>query len=139
MFGAPGSNSSRKKQSGTTEYPTAKQLFSYMVSELLETDIWSWLHFEARQSKGWAEIALDSDDLLVNFLFPFRDSLENVFSNKEVEIPESWALDYFKKKKAATFRVNKVQADGVINFLDNLFIKVYECPIDYVVTGEFSR
>ena len=36
MFGAPGSNSSRKKQSGTTEYPTAKQLFSYMVSELLE-------------------------------------------------------------------------------------------------------
>ena len=56
MLGAPGSSSSRKKRSGTTEYPTARQLFSCVVSELLETDIWSWVHFEDRQSKGWAEV-----------------------------------------------------------------------------------
>ena len=135
MFGAPGAKKSKKIQSGVPDWPTAKQLFVAMLIELLESGTWTWAHFEDNQSKNWVEVALDTDDLLINFRFPFRDTLAAVFSERRIKVPECWKIEYFKKKKAATFRVSGSDVDTIASFLDVVFRKLYECPDNYSVSG----
>jgi len=138
MYGAPGSKSSKKIQSGTPEHPTPKDLFASMIAELLESGTWSWVHFEDNRSRGWIEVALDANDVLVNFGFPFKNAIEAIFSERRIKIPKSWRIDYFKKEKAATFRLNKSETNIVVFFLDVVFRKLYECPSNYSVGGNFQ-
>jgi hypothetical protein len=136
MFGG---KASKTINSNTSAYPTPKHLIIGLIGELLMPNNWKWLHVDDNKSKGWAEVALDGDDFLINLSFPYKDNFEKVFVDRGIRVPESWKLDYFKKNKAVTFRTKSNEIDSVSIFIDTIFKQLYNCDADYILSGNLQE
>ena len=129
----------RVLKSGTTEHPKPTDVFRALIYELVESEgEWGWVHFDASKSKHWVEVAWDKDYLFVNFSFLFNSKLTDLLSERDVAVPPTWQQEYFKKKKAATFRAPKNDLDTIIAFVDSLFCRVFECGRSYWVVGSLQ-
>jgi hypothetical protein len=133
-----GSKASKTISSNTPAYPTPRHLIVALIGELLKPNNRKWLHVDDNKSKGWAEVALDEDDFLINISFPFKDNFEKVFLDHAIQVPESWKLDYFKKNKAVTFRTTRNEIDSVSTFIDTIFKQLYNCNAAYILSGNLQ-
>jgi hypothetical protein len=70
-------------------------------------------------------LAWQPTELELLIRLPCNDSFQHIFDKREIEIPRSWELDYFKRGKSARFRVGKEYAETIGPFLDAVFKQIY--------------
>ncbi|HOB73963.1 MAG TPA: hypothetical protein PKG54_05495 [Phycisphaerae bacterium] len=106
-----------------------------ILEELLLSDDWLWLNIEV-STQYCLQIAKEGQDVLVNFSFPFRDSLESLFREKGIDPPPGSRLEYWPRSRwrgfiwGATFRVPLEDVAGIARFTHQLLTRLFECQED---------
>jgi hypothetical protein len=127
----------KRLQSGTSRCPTPVDVFNKLIDDvMMDKDELDKAYFKAKKCKGWAEVYWEKGNIIVNFKFPFADSLETIFAEKGIKKPEGWGLKFFKKKKKAVFHLSKNHKDSIAPFLDLVFKNLYDCPTNYILSGK---
>ena len=126
----------RRIRSGSSKYPTPKDVYDTLISDLVELSESDKLYFRTRDYKKWVEVCFNRGDILVTIAFLYNDTLENIFTERGVVIPERWGIKQFKRKKKVVFRLASTQRDTISQFLDIVFKNLYENSEDYIVFGK---
>jgi hypothetical protein len=140
MFG--GIASSKTIRNHTELYPTASDVFQKLLDELVTSRYEGWIHFDDPKKEAWVEVANEPDHLILLFRYPFKDDLNKTLFEAGISVPRGWRLEKFSKKRlggllggSAMFLIPRDQIAELTGFIDNLFIKFYNCGQDYKVSG----
>jgi hypothetical protein len=141
MF-AGGVLSSKTIKNQTEQFPTAQDVFNDLLGKIVSAKHEGWIHFDGPKKDAWVEVANEPDHLVLLFCHPFKNDLNKTFFEAGVSIPGDWQLKKVSPKRlgglmggSAMFSVPRDQIAELINFVDNLFIKFYNCGKDYKVSG----
>jgi hypothetical protein len=140
MGGVTSSNHVRNR---TKEYPASLDVFRHLLNKLITTGGERWIHFDGPKKEAWVEVANDLNDFLeLNFSFPFKDNLEELFAKKQIVVPNDWKLIQHKPKRLGGFfagyvlySIPKKSSDSLVSFINDLFVKLFACAKDYPVSG----
>lgn len=125
--------------SGRAEYPEAKDVFLVLLNNL-STHHRGWVHFECKKYIGirnivhfnpFIEVALKQDDRFeLNLGFPERTKdIRASLLALDLEFP-----DYWRVKKKRIF-VPSTELEFLSNWIYIYFLKVYNCPENFKVSG----
>ncbi|MDD5011482.1 MAG: hypothetical protein PHQ00_05105 [Phycisphaerae bacterium] len=127
----------KKLKSGTPQHPAPINVFNSLIDDVVtDKGELDKAYFSTKSCKGWAEVYLKNDGIIVNFKFPFKNSPEEIFTEKRLGIPDNWCEGACKVGKKITFRIGKKHKDSIGPFLDLVFRKLYDCPEDYILRGK---
>jgi hypothetical protein len=127
----------------TKEFPTSLDVFRHLLKKLIDAGGERWIHFDGPEKEAWVEVANDLNDYLeLNFSFPFKENLQELFAKKQIVVPADWKLIRYKPKRLGGFfagyvcySVHRNNSDLLPSFIDDLFVKLFECAKDYSVSG----
>ncbi len=116
--------------SGTADHPTPADLFHTMLETLVVKGKAGsdWVHFDALGSKPWVEVALEIDELLIQFMYKFEDDPIKQLARRGIDIPKHWELDHLLPKKSAAFVVPISDRPDVASMVDTIFQKSLGVP-----------
>ncbi|HUA68837.1 MAG TPA: hypothetical protein VMA13_09850 [Candidatus Saccharimonadales bacterium] len=134
---------SSTRHSGTPESPTPGDLIRNMVTELSSRHPQSWVTFETKRAKHFAEVAEEPDSLVVYVAYPFSEDYPTLFARHGLVIPDGWQIKKFRKKRwciggGMILKTRPGDRERVINFLERLFPALYGVGSDYKLSGYFQ-
>jgi hypothetical protein len=131
----------RTTRSGTEKHPKPKDVFLPLLTRLINGNHQvGWAHFEWREHVGWfknafrgippfLEVALDDNLLELNLGLPpkVKDEKEHCES-RGLPVPDSWIT-------SDGLKVPTSEVEALSDWIQEYFVKIHECPADYMVNG----
>lgn len=129
----------RPIRSGTPDYHTPRDVMMEMAYRLRHeagTECWATFEIAVPKSEHWVQFAREDDGcFLINFDYPRQEAVSMVLTNCGITVPDGWKIDYEIQGKAATISAPDPEANAVVGFTEQLFIKLYAMPPNYIITG----
>lgn len=126
-------------ESGTDEFPDSADVVRQYVNSIADGSYRGWADFNANESDRWVQVAhQDANTFLINFDYPFKDPIEERPRLCGIELPASWTHTFLECGTAATLAVPSREAERAIEFIDELFSKLYGCIPGYVIVGHLD-
>ncbi|HTR41148.1 MAG TPA: hypothetical protein VMH87_05990 [Pseudomonadales bacterium] len=129
-------------KSHTELYPAAPDVFNKLLDELLASKYEGWIHFDGPKKETWVEVANEPDHLVLLFCYPYKNDLNKALFEAGISVPGPWRLEKFNPKRlgglvggSAMFLAPRDQAAELTGFINQLFIKFYNCGPNYKVSG----
>ena len=128
-------------KSHTETYPSPQDVFRKLISDCTEKE--TWTHFDDSNDSFWVETSLDADAILVNFSFPFKQNIYDLFAQNNISIPGDWETVTFVEKGVysdgyATFSITVPSAEPIVAFINQLFTAFSKAGPDYKVSGNIQ-